>query len=307
MTRITWDKVQEAAKQCVRRQLIGGFPSTVYGIPRGGCHAAQAVVIAAQGYGHKLRIVDEPLTDSLIIDDIIDSGATMKRFPGFRRDALFRKSRDNFYIHGPTAGLENGAELVEGFVQFPWETAESGPEDAVTRILQFVGEDPTRDGLLETPRRVLKAWKELTVGYAMDPKEILNKSFEQPHDELVLLKGIEFHSVCEHHLLPFYGTAAVGYIPTKSVVGISKLARLVNCFARRLQIQERLTSQIATAIQDILKPQGVGVVMTAKHGCMSCRGVMQGDSSLVTSVMLGCLREEGYARAEFLSLMKGGS
>jgi len=300
MTRITWDKVQEAAKQCVRRQLIGGFPSTVYGIPRGGCHAAQAVVIAAQDFGYKLHIVDEPLTDSLVMDDIVDSGATLQRFPGFRRDALFRK---------PTSpkNLAEGAELVEGFVQFPWESKESGPEDAVTRILQFVGEDPTRDGLLETPRRVLKAWKELTVGYAMDPKEILNKSFEQPHDELVLLKGIEFHSVCEHHLMPFWGTAAVGYIPTKSVVGISKLARLVECFARRLQIQERLTSQIATAIQDTLKPEGVGVVVTAKHGCMSCRGVMQGDASLVTSVMLGCLREEGYARAEFLSLMKGAS
>lgn len=276
-------------------------PRLLYGVPRGGCTAAALIQTLALQDGHKLILVDQPSDEeqTLVVDDLVDSGATLRRFSaiGHRVDALFRKL---------TSPLDLAPEAIEvpGWLTFPWEVGlGTGAEDLVVRLLQFIGEDPARDGLKETPTRVLKAWKELTAGYAQDPKVILNKSFEQPHDELVMLRGIEFHSTCEHHLLPFYGTAAVGYIPTTSVVGISKLARLVDCFAKRLQIQERLTKQIADAITEVLAPVGVGVVIKAKHSCMGCRGVMKPDSDMVTSVMLGMLRDNSAARAEFLSLV----
>lgn len=172
-------------------------------------------------------------------------------------------------------------------------------ESAVKTLLAFIGEDPKRNGLLDTPQRVVRAWRELTQGYQQNPAEILGRVFEQDCDEMVVLRGIRFYSTCEHHLLPFYGQAVVGYLPGK-VVGISKLARLVECFARRLQIQERMTSQIANAIVDHLEAKGVGVVLKAHHMCMGCRGVEQSEAEMVTSAMLGQLRDSSEARAEFL-------
>ncbi|MGA7616507.1 MAG: GTP cyclohydrolase I FolE [Thermoanaerobaculia bacterium] len=180
------------------------------------------------------------------------------------------------------------------------------PERAVATLLTLIGEDPGREGLIDTPRRVIKAWREMTSGYGEDPGEILARTFEETSDELVLLRGISFHSICEHHLLPFHGTATVGYLPGR-VVGISKLARLVDCFARRLQIQERMTRQIATAIEEHLAPRGVGVRIEARHSCMGCRGVKLPDTELVTTAMLGTLREDAAARAEFFRLAAGAS
>jgi GTP cyclohydrolase I len=174
-------------------------------------------------------------------------------------------------------------------------------EDAVVELIRLVGEDPSRDGLLRTPGRVVKALREMTAGYDEDPAGILATTFEENSDELILLRGIEFYSICEHHLLPFHGTASVGYLPGE-VVGISKLARLVNCFARRLQIQERLTRQIATAIEEHLHARGTGVIIRAHHLCMGCRGVKLPGTELVTSSMLGTLREDAVTRAEFLRL-----
>ena len=145
-------------------------------------------------------------------------------------------------------------------------------DDAIVTLLRWIGEDPDRDGLRETPTRVAKAWREMTSGYAEDPAEIRSRTFEESSDEMIVLRGIGFHSTCEHHLLPFYGEAAVGYLPGK-VVGISKLARLVDCFGRRLQIQERMTRQIAEAIEEHLDARGVGVIIRAHHLCMGCRGV----------------------------------
>src|SRR5512141_1741731 len=142
----------------------------------------------------------------------------------------------------------------------------------------------------------------MTAGYAEEPAEILSRTFEESSDELIVLRGIEFHSTCEHHMLPFYGTASVGYLPGK-VVGISKLARLVNCFARRLQIQERLTRQVADAIETHLEARGVAVVIRAHHLCMGCRGVKQPDSALVTSAMRGIFRSDAVSRSEFLKLI----
>jgi GTP cyclohydrolase I len=172
-------------------------------------------------------------------------------------------------------------------------------EDAITTLLRYIGEDPSRDGLRDAPTRVARAWREMTRGYEDDPAEILARTFEESSDEMIVLRGISFYSTCEHHLLPFYGTATVGYLPGK-VVGISKLARLVECFARRLQIQERMTRQIAEAIETHLDARGVGVILRAHHLCMGCRGVRQEETEMVTSSMLGTLRSDATSRSEFL-------
>ena len=184
-------------------------------------------------------------------------------------------------------------------LQFP--TADA--EEAVATLLRFIGEEPERDGLRDTPARVVKAWREMTAGYAEDPAEILSRTFDESSDELVILRGISFYSTCEHHLLPFYGQAVVGYLPGK-VVGISKLARLVECFAKRLQVQERMTRQIADAVETHLEARGVGVVLRAHHLCMGCRGVRQEETEMVTSSMLGTLRTDATSRAEFLKLCR---
>ena len=178
---------------------------------------------------------------------------------------------------------------------------ETAAEKAVTRILRFIGEDPDRDGLADTPQRVVRAWREMTSGYREDPAEILSRTFEETSDELVILRGVSFYSTCEHHMLPFYGSVSLGYLPGK-VVGISKLARLVHCYARRLQIQERMTRQIAAAIAEHLDARGVGVIVAAHHLCMGCRGVRQASTEMVTSSMLGTLRNDPVSRSEFLRL-----
>lgn len=183
------------------------------------------------------------------------------------------------------------------------------PEQAITKIIETIGDDPKREGLLDTPKRVVKSWKELFGGYKLDPKEILGVTFEDGMDkvdQLVLCSHIEFYSTCEHHMLPIIGYAHVGYIPSKKVVGLSKLARLVDLYARRLQIQEKMTLQIATALKESLDPVGVGVVVTAKHFCMCARGVGKQSSWMTTSEMTGALREKPEARAEFLRLCEEG-
>jgi GTP cyclohydrolase IA len=182
-------------------------------------------------------------------------------------------------------------------------------EEAVRTLLGWVGEDPQRDGLRDTPGRVCRALTEMTQGYRVDPGELLATTFEESYDELILLRGIPFSSLCEHHMSVFTGVAAVGYIPRPGgpVVGLSKLARLVDCFARRLQLQERLTRQIAEALTQHLDPLGVGVLLRAEHSCLSCRGAQKAGAEMVTSCMLGVFREKGEARAEFLTLCGGGT
>ena len=180
------------------------------------------------------------------------------------------------------------------------------PEDSVREVLRSIGENPDRDGLRDTPKRYIKALKEMTAGYRMLPEKILERVFAEDCDQVIVLKGIRFTSMCEHHLLPFVGVADVAYLPRggAGVVGLSKLARLVECFARRLQIQERMTSQIADALVEHLDPRGVAVIVKAKHSCMSCRGVLQPDSEMITSSMLGMFRDNPEARAELLLLLK---
>jgi GTP cyclohydrolase IA len=176
--------------------------------------------------------------------------------------------------------------------------------DMVRKILVQLGEDPDREGLRRTPERFEKALRFLTKGYAQDHDKILNGAvFSVCYDQMVVVKDIEVYSLCEHHLLPFFGKCHVAYIPDKKVVGLSKIARLVNMYARRLQIQERLTSQIAKAIQEKLNPQGVGVIVEARHLCMVMRGVEKQHSTATTSAMLGVFRENKQTRDEFLSLL----
>lgn len=180
----------------------------------------------------------------------------------------------------------------------------SKDEDLIRQLLIMVGENPTREGLIETPKRVIKAWKEWASGYGQDPKDIL-KCFEDGADgvdELVIVHNIPVISKCEHHLADVVGIAHVGYIPERRIVGLSKLARLVDCFARRLQVQERLTNQIADALVEHLQPVGVGVLIRAAHGCMSTRGVKIHGSATTTSALRGVLKKEASARAEFLQL-----
>ena len=178
-------------------------------------------------------------------------------------------------------------------------------EDLMKEILVRLGEDPDREGLQNTPSRVHKAYEFLTRGYSDDPEAMLKKAlFTVTYDEMVIVKDVEMFSLCEHHMLPFFGKVHVAYIPNGKVIGLSKIPRLIETFSRRLQIQERLTTQIAETIQKVIQPQGVGVVIEARHLCMMMRGVEKQHSAAVTSSMLGCFRDEQETRTEFLSLIR---
>lgn len=266
----------------------------VFAIPRGGIPAALAVA----GHHGNLQLVDDPAEADLFIDDIIDSGDTMRRwcdeYPGKPFFALIDKTEKN--------GEFNGRWVV-----FPWEeTAESGIEDNIKRLLQFIGEDPERGGLRETPHRVAKAWAHWCSGYGKNAADIL-KVFEdgaEKCDEMVIVKDIPIYSKCEHHLADIFGTATIAYIPNGKIVGLSKLSRLADMFARRLQVQERLTNQIADALEEHLQPKGVGVIIRARHLCMESRGICQQGHYTITSALRGVLKDKPEARAEFMELAK---
>jgi GTP cyclohydrolase I len=270
---------------------IGPKP-IIYGVPRGGVPVAYAVAMHIPGS----TVTSSPDHATVFVDDLIDSGKTMQRY--------FTQYARPFF-----ALIDKRKKLEKEWIVFPWEGDMLGSiEDVPLRFLQYIGEDPTRDGLKDTPRRVLKSWDELYKGYMQNPAEILSKVFDNDgsYDEMVVLKDIEFSSTCEHHLLPFFGKAHVAYVPSAGgkVVGISKLARLVDCFSRRLQIQERLTSQIADAVEKYLNPLGVAVLVEAQHLCMVIRGIQKQNSVMMTSSLRGILKEEGKARAEFFSIIR---
>lgn len=295
--------VEEIAKRIRDATDASGAPlfqagMKIYGIPRGGACLAYMVASLLD-----VNLVLDPRAADLIIDDIVDSGKTAKhyrdKFPHTMVWAPYTK-----YSSPKIPGVLTGITLADRlWIKFPWERHdEDGPHDAVTRLLEWVGEDPSRDGLIDTPARVVKAWKEMTRGYQENPKEILAKTFDVRHDEMVHLTDIHFTSLCEHHVLPFVGTASVAYLPHKKVVGISKLARLVECYAARLQVQERMTEQVADAIMKYLQPLGCGVLIRAHHGCMSCRGVRQHNTNMVTTKLRGLMKDNDACRAEFLSV-----
>jgi GTP cyclohydrolase I len=178
-------------------------------------------------------------------------------------------------------------------------------ERLIREMLKEIGEDPAREGLLKTPERVARAYRDVTSGYRQDAREVLNGAlFTEEYDEMVVVKDIDFYSLCEHHVLPFFGKCHVAYMPSRRIVGLSKIARLVEMYSRRLQVQERLTTQIAQTIDEVLQPRGVAVVMEALHMCMLMRGVEKQNSKAVTSAMLGAFRANPETRAEFMELIK---
>lgn len=270
-----------------------GRPIVLYGIPRGGVPAALAVM-SNNSTGHPLVLTSKPENADVFVDDIVDSGAT--------RDAWRHK-----FPRQPFAALVDVQTEPKklGWIVFPWEGSSEGSfEDNIVRLLQFVGEDATREGLRETPRRVVKAWEQWCSGYRERPEDVL-KLFEdgaERCDEMVVVEHIPIYSHCEHHLAPIFGHATIGYVPDKRIVGLSKLNRLAQVFARRLQVQERMTNQIADALMEHLKPRGCGVVIRARHMCMESRGVKQ--NSLTTTSALRGVFTDGTVRAEFLSLAR---
>ena len=201
------------------------------------------------------------------------------------------------------------ARVPQGSVMRDQDKSDSEIEQAFREVFRWIGEDPDRDGLRETPARIVRAYQEYFAGYRQDPEQILRKTFEETdgYDEMVVLRAVPFQSHCEHHLAPIIGRAWVAYLPDRRVVGISKLARVVEAYARRLQIQERLTAQIANTIEQVLKPHGVGIVIKATHHCMSSRGVHVHGTDLVTSRMLGRFRDNSMTRQEFLSMVHSGA
>jgi GTP cyclohydrolase IA len=208
----------------------------------------------------------------------------------------------------PNNGTPGGHRAASSNADERHGVSRTQAEDAVRILLRWAGDDPTREGLLDTPKRVAKAYADWFSGYAMDPEEYMRRTFEEVagYDEMVVLRDIPFESHCEHHMAPIIGKAHVGYLPNGRVVGISKLARVVEAYARRFQVQEKMTSQIARCIEHTLKPRGVGVVIEASHECMTTRGIHKRGVSMITSKMLGTFREDARTRNEFLQFMDVG-
>lgn len=293
---LTNNDISNLAMQLVEQSevLQSGKTLSVYAVPRGGVPAAYAIDKHTTA---NFDYVDDPLLADIFIDDIIDSGATREKYQAVNINAPFYA-----LINKP-----NG-EYQHDWVVFPWELANeaSGPEENIVRLLQHIGEDPNREGLKETPARALKAWSKWTEGYGQKPEDILKvfKDGAEKYDQMVTVVDIPLYSKCEHHMADIFGTVTISYIPNGSIVGLSKLSRLVNVFARRLQVQERLTAQIADALVTHLKPHGVGVVVKARHMCMESRGICQQGHHTVTSALHGAIKDEPETRAEFLALAR---
>lgn len=295
---LTWEDVRLRACEVGGHitKLVGHAPNGVYfyPVPRGGIYAALAIQAAIEDRLVSFITEDRSKAD-FYIDDIIDTGRTRESVSQFNNGiipfiALVDKQQEN---------------LLGTWVSFPWERManETGPEDAVTRILQFIGEDPKREGLLETPARVVRSYAELFAGYKQDPKSIFRVFEDGACDQMVILKDIEFVSFCEHHMLPFVGRAHIAYIPRGKVIGVSKLARLLEIYARRLQIQERICQQITNDLDTHLNPQGSACIIEAKHLCMTCRGIGKQHSSMITSSVTGAFRDKPEARMELMQFI----
>lgn len=308
---ISYERLQDAAVILANKINLALAPLIersqdirIYPVPRGGVPAALALM-AADRRGACYTLVSDPSRADCIVDDLLDSGKTMDKH------AFHNQIRAVLFTKDPRTDILHGRPVTPGqWTVFPWEGSDdsndTSAEDIPVRLLQFIGEDVEREGLQDTPRRFLEAWKEYTDGYNVKPEDVL-KTFEDGADgvdEMVLVKDISFYSHCEHHLAPFFGTVHVSYIPDGKIVGLSKIARLVDIFAARLQVQERFTQQIANALQDNLSPKGVGVVVEARHMCMESRGVRRSGSSTVTSAMRGVMLDNPSARAELLSLVR---
>lgn len=273
---------------------------TVYGIPRGGQYPA---AMLAQDMGKKLIFDSAEIDDkTLVVDDLCDSGATIEKFRNEHAMAKFA------VVYLKMGGkeypwLKHGMSIEGDWLVFPDEH-DGGIEENAKRILQYIGEDVTREGLIETPKRMRRAWDEIFSGYNTDPRDLVKTFVQGTCKEMVILKNAEFYSTCEHHFFPFFGHCSIGYIPDKKVIGVSKLARLLDCYSKRMQIQERMTTQIADFLMDELGARGVYVIAEGVHFCMTSRGVKKQDASMITSAIRGVFESNAQARAEFLALIK---
>jgi len=281
---LSWDDLRDRVWNRIGDRLP--TDAVVWGVPRGGSYIA--AMLAGKGY----RVTTDPRQATIAVDDIVDSGRTRGRVLAEHGLPLL------------AAVDKTGEDAAYGWVEFPWEGGrESDAEDTVTRMLQQIGEDATREGLVDTPARVVRSWSELYRGYADEPPPL--RWFESDTDEMITVSGISFYSTCEHHMLPFYGTATVSYIPQGFVVGVSKIARVVGYYSARLQIQERLTQQIGNALavraDEHVAPLGVAVRLKGVHLCMAARGVSQQNSTMETTHIVGVYRTKPEARAEFMA------
>jgi GTP cyclohydrolase I len=291
MKHITYEKYKEDCYQLSEK--VGNGYSGVYGIPRGG-------VLVAHILSEELDIPfqEKPDKHSLIVDDLIDSGESLSKYSDNRKAVLYRKP------YSPL--ICDSIETIDDWIEFFYENTNDDMEGSVARILEYIGENPNRDGLKDTPKRIVQSWEDLYKGYKQNPKSLVKVFNCESYTGMVLLKDIELYSMCEHHMLPFVGRCHIAYIPNKKVIGISKLARIMEVYARRLQIQERLTDEIASCIEKLLKPKGVAVMIEAEHFCMRMRGVGKQNSIMVTSSLTGVFLKEEATRNEFLTLIKGG-
>lgn len=277
---ITWDQFFVLLKD-IKDQILD--TDIVYGIPKGG--------MIVSNFLDCIKTHD-PNKATIILDDIVDSGRTkdkhIKDYPNAKFITLIDKQTEENY---------------SGYIVFPWEVAENDAEHIVAKMIECIGDDPNREGLLDTPKRVVKSWGTLFGGYVQTTEEALKTCFNVDYDEMVISKDIEFYSTCEHHMLPFFGKAHIAYIPKTKVVGLSKLSRLLEVYARRLQIQERLTQQVADGLMKELQPLGCAVIIEAKHFCMLCRGVQKKNSFMITSAIRGIFQKADI-KSEFHKLIK---
>jgi GTP cyclohydrolase I len=279
---VSWEEVFERLEKIDRPEY------TVYGIPKGG------MILTA--FLKKAKIVHKPENANFILDDVISTGCTLGTY--------VEKYGDDITYHA----LFETQFYSNKWLVMPWETACPGGEDNIqdniTRILQYIGEDVTREGLRDTPKRVIKSYGEMFAGCHQDPKDIFTCFEDDTTDQMVLLKNIEMYSTCEHHMISFFGKAHIAYIPDKKIVGISKLARLLDIYAKRLQIQERIGKQVTDALMQYLQPKGAACIIEAKHLCMCQRGVSKQNSVMTTSSLTGVFLNEADTRNELIQLIK---
>lgn len=277
----------------MKKENPNGTPWRLWGVPRGGVHAAMLVRRVLEHRKYSVELVSDPYETDVLVDDIVSTGGTREKFSDLINDGRIFVTL-----------IDKKESKISEWLVFPWEAYDDaerlGPADNIVRILEKIGEDPEREGLVDTPMRVIKSWDEIYSGYKQNVEEVLT-IFNDPCNEMVVLKDIEFYSTCEHHMLPFHGKAHIGYIPRGQVIGISKLARILEIYSRRLQIQERICKQVTAALMEHLTPDGAACVLSARHMCISCRGVNKQSSEMVTSSLEGTMRE-GPVRSEFLRL-----
>lgn len=301
LNNLSWENIQCRAATVAEKidEEVAGLhilSVKIYGIPRGGIYAAQAV----QSFMEKgSYLVEEPSDDCIFIDDIIDTGSTRNNFISeYGHPCL------PFYALVDKQGFD---KVLKGtWVSFPWErmNKETAPTENIRRLIEYIGDDPDREGLKETPERVIRSYEKLFGGYKQRPVDVVKMFKDDTCDEMVIIKDIDFYSTCEHHMLPFFGRAHIAYIPDGKIIGISKLIRILEIYTRRLNIQERVCQQVTETLQDILKPLGVACVLEAQHFCMTARGVEKQHTIMVTSSLTGVFKEKIETRNEFMSIIK---